>query len=133
MEKYSHFNLEHFGNKLSFYRKQKDMTQAELAKRLDVSATTINFYEKGRRDPGCSTYLDLANLLGIDPIQFFIDDKAFNLLMANDNLFDINKPTSEKERLIAGLYIKLRSLNEQELKALNIVLDSMIGQNKLEF
>ena len=39
-------------NRLKVLRAERDWTQAELAKRLDVSRQTVNAIEKGKYDPG---------------------------------------------------------------------------------
>ena len=38
-------------NRLKVLRAERDWTQAELAKRLDVSRQTVNAIEKGKYDP----------------------------------------------------------------------------------
>lgn len=38
-----------FKDMLRYYRKQSGMSQAELAKKLDIAASTIGMYEQGRR------------------------------------------------------------------------------------
>jgi transcriptional regulator with XRE-family HTH domain len=42
-------------------RKERGLTQAELAKVLKVSARTIGFYETGERDPDTDTLKKLAD------------------------------------------------------------------------
>jgi len=44
-----------FGDRLKLLRNEKNITQAELAKLLDVSPSTIGMYEQDRRDPDTKT------------------------------------------------------------------------------
>lgn len=45
------------GENLRKAREEKGLTQAEVAKLLDMSASTIGMYEQGRRDPDTDTLL----------------------------------------------------------------------------
>ena len=48
-------------NKIRELRKERNMTQADLAKVLKVSSRTIGFYETGDRDPDTETLGKLAD------------------------------------------------------------------------
>jgi len=50
------------GENLRKAREEKGLTQAEVAKLLDISASTIGMYEQGRRDPDTDTLKKLAEL-----------------------------------------------------------------------
>lgn len=50
------------GENLRKAREEKGLTQAEVAKLLDMSASTIGMYEQGRRDPDTDTLKKLAEL-----------------------------------------------------------------------
>jgi transcriptional regulator with XRE-family HTH domain len=131
MGKYSDFSRERFALMLTHYRTQQGLNQQELAKLVGRSAPTISVYESAERDPSCATYTDLANALNIDPIQFFINDNALALLQSNDIMFSEDDVVSgSRMQLIAEISVKLRSLSDNELLALNIVIDSMTGHNK---
>lgn len=41
------------------------MSQAALAKRLHISASTIGSYEQGRREPSCAMLVALSDVLGV--------------------------------------------------------------------
>ena len=49
-------------NKIKILRAEKDLTQAELAKRLSVSRQTINAIEKGKFDPSLPLAFKLSDL-----------------------------------------------------------------------
>ncbi|WEL23141.1 helix-turn-helix transcriptional regulator [Candidatus Nanohalovita haloferacivicina] len=48
-------------NQLKKFRKQEDITQAELARELDVSRQTINAIETGKYDPSLELALKIAD------------------------------------------------------------------------
>jgi len=50
-----------FGQKLRKLRKEKELTQAELAKILNLGESTISFYESGKREPDYEILTKIAN------------------------------------------------------------------------
>lgn len=48
------------GNNIKKARKDKNLTQKELANRLGLSVVTIQNYENGRREPGLAVIYDIA-------------------------------------------------------------------------
>ena len=57
------------GNKIGIrireLRKRAGMTQAELAARIGVSASTVGMYEQGRREPDNTKLVELCNVFGV--------------------------------------------------------------------
>ena len=49
-------------NRIKILRAEHDLTQAELAKRLNVSRQTINAIEKGKFDPSVPLAFKLSHL-----------------------------------------------------------------------
>lgn len=63
------------GNKLKEYRKQKNMTQIELAEKSGVSRITISQIENGiERNTTSKTVLNLAKALGTTVDELFFKD-----------------------------------------------------------
>lgn len=54
-------------------RSKQGMTQAELARRVNVSQNTISQYEKGRRTPSVKTLYAISKALNI-PIDMVITE-----------------------------------------------------------
>lgn len=52
-------------NRLRELRKEKGLTQIELAKLLNVSDRSVGFYETGERDPDTDTLKKLADIFGV--------------------------------------------------------------------
>ena len=53
------------GNKIRELRNGSGMTQAELAAKLGISASSVGMYEQGRREPDSETILKLCSIFGI--------------------------------------------------------------------
>lgn len=53
------------GDKIKEERLKKDMTQGELGKAIDVSASTIGMYEQNRRQPDIATLIKLSNFFNV--------------------------------------------------------------------
>lgn len=58
-------------NQIRFYRKQKQLSQEELAKRCGVSRQTVNAIENEKYDPTLALAFRLAKALEITVDQLF--------------------------------------------------------------
>ena len=54
-----------FGYRLRALRKKKRMTQAQAAKRLNVSKASISGYENNVKTPSVDTLIQMSNLYGV--------------------------------------------------------------------
>lgn len=59
------------GERIARLRLQLGVTQAELGRRIHVSASTIGMYEQGRRMPNVDILDALAQELGV-PIDYLV-------------------------------------------------------------
>ena len=53
------------GRRISALRKQRGLSQAELANRLGISASAMGMYEQGRREPSAETLVALSRELQV--------------------------------------------------------------------
>lgn len=73
-----------FGEKLTFLRKQRGMTQMELAEKLDISRQAVSKWERGTAEPS------IENLIGIGKLfDVSVDD------LVNDNPHSQDVPTEQ--------------------------------------
>lgn len=63
------------GARIAALRRGSGMSQAELAKRLKVSASAIGMYEQGRREPGADTLVALAETFHVST-DYLLTGKA---------------------------------------------------------
>lgn len=54
-----------FANRLALFRKQRGLTQAELAEKAGLIQTIISDYERGRLRPYADTVANFAAVLGV--------------------------------------------------------------------
>ena len=53
------------GARIAALRKESGLSQAELAQRLQISASAMGMYEQGRREPSAQMLVSLAQTLGV--------------------------------------------------------------------
>lgn len=61
-------------NRIKEYRARYDITQDELAKRVNVRRETIVFLEKNRYNPSLKLAYDLAKVFSVQIEELFIFD-----------------------------------------------------------
>ena len=54
-----------FGMRIALLRASNSWSQAELARRIGVSASAVGMYEHGRREPSLDLVVRLANEFGV--------------------------------------------------------------------
>lgn len=63
------------GARIAALRRGAGMSQAELAKRLQVSASAIGMYEQGRREPGADTLVALGEIFHVS-VDYLLTGRA---------------------------------------------------------
>ncbi len=66
-------------NRIKEYRARYDITQDELAKRVNVRRETIVFLEKNRYNPSLKLAYDLAKVFSVSIEELFIFDEKQDL------------------------------------------------------
>ena len=61
-------------NSIKVLRAQHDLTQAQLAERLDVSRQTVNAIETGKFDPSLPLAFRIARVFGLGIEEIFAAD-----------------------------------------------------------
>lgn len=92
------------GKLIAECRKEKKMTQVELAEKLRVTDKSVSKWETGKCLPDVSLYKDLCDLLGITLNDFFVGEKIEEEKFkeqADKNLFDAleNSSFTLKEKI----------------------------------
>ena len=73
-----------FGEKLSFLRKQRGMTQMELAEKLDISRQAVSKWERGTAEPSIENLISIGKLFDVS-----VDD------LVKDNPHSQDVPTEQ--------------------------------------
>ena len=66
-----------FSTRIKLMRLKKGISQAELAKAVEVSPSTIGMYEQGRREPDFLTFLKICVELATEPDYILDLEKKF--------------------------------------------------------
>jgi transcriptional regulator with XRE-family HTH domain len=93
------------GNRLKEIRKQKNLTQEELGKLINVTKVSICCYEKETRMPSLDTLEDLTKVFGVDANYFFGEDvpvvmegtKDYVVYLSREDLELLNEIKQNKE------------------------------------
>ena len=100
------FNMENIGLKISQLRKSNNMTQMELADKMNISFQAVSNWERGNSMPDISKLPELAQLFGVT-IDEILEEKSELLnTVVNDNMkeyLDDNCVTSEQIDNIAPI------------------------------
>ncbi len=114
-----------FGQVIRQRRRQLDLTQEELARRIKTSVPYVGLLETGRRHPSRQVIVKLANVLGLEARDLF--------LSANPKVGSLIYEESESERNSGWEAFakdeKLRNIHnitDQEMEMLSRV--AMMGQ-----
>jgi transcriptional regulator with XRE-family HTH domain len=62
------------GRRIQFYRKQRQLSQAALAEKADISITFLSNIERGIKYPTSDTLSGIANGLGVEAYELFRQD-----------------------------------------------------------
>ena len=89
------------GENIKQFRKNKKITQKELAEKIGVTDSAITKYEKGDREPNIETLNKIATALGVT-INDLVknEEKASNKNSIGIRFLDMNKLGNEKEQII---------------------------------
>ena len=64
------------GKRIQFHRKLRQLSQAALAERVDISITSLSQIERGIRYPTSETLSRVANSLEVDVCELFMESEA---------------------------------------------------------
>lgn len=97
------------GELIRTYRKQRNLTQAELAKKCGTSAAMIRQYELGKRNPKIETLVKISDALDVSYKMLVTNNLIFDAVPANCKINDILKKADNGESLTSEESALLRS------------------------
>lgn len=109
-----------FSEKLSKLRRDKGLTQEELAKKIGVGIAQMRRYEKGVSSPTLEVIKNMAKTLGVSSDELIFDE---NEGVANSRLLD---------RKLLEQFELLSKLNPHDKEAVMTILESMILKNRIQ-
>ena len=63
-------------NMIHTLRERSGMSQAQLGKALNISASTVGMYEQGRREPNINVLLGMSKIFGVS-LDYLITGSEF--------------------------------------------------------
>lgn len=108
---------ENIGLKIKELRKEKKLTQSQLAKLINKSTITIRKWENGERTPNIATIKQIASVLNVN-INDLISDSILNLSGLTGHKLEFFKGfENEKESFLKELaYMEYKRLKDAEKK-----------------
>ncbi len=106
-------NLEKIADLIKSKRKEKNLTQAELAEKLHVTEKAISRWETGRGTPDISLLLPLSNILGVSISEILSgkeDEKSNEIIKEIIEYIDISKKRKNTKYLMLSIIIYLITL-----------------------
>lgn len=104
------------GERIKNLRAQKDITQIELARKLNVSSGNVGEWEQGKAKPGADALVSLASVFGIS-IDWLLTGVEKDGVCFSNTEIDIVR--------------KLRELPESDLEDIKVLLE-LKHQRKLK-
>lgn len=111
------------GDRLKQLRIDKNLTQGDLGKLVNITKVSICGYEKGNRTPNLDTLADICEALGVTPS--YLMGSEVNVVMESNNEYNYHMSTDEVKliselRKHKELYNKLTSDPKRTIELISI-------------
>lgn len=114
--------------RLKELRKQKHISQTDLAKALNMKQTTISSYEKGKTQPPIEVLIDIANYFNVS-LDYLLERQYENkidlasLSKTKQNIIKMVTQLNELHAIKVEVYAQSK-LDEQEIMHNNTILNN---------
>ena len=96
-------------------RKKENLTQMQLAEKLNITDKAVSKWERGIAMPDASLLLDLCSILGISVNEFYIGNKLVKKANAGDVInIKVNSDVSVGDNVVITLDKNISSSNQVE-------------------
>ena len=102
-----------FNERLKQLRQEADLSQAEFAKQIGTSKSSVNMYERGEREPGLEMLENIADLFNVDMDYLLGKSQTANMALSNK---EKSTPQTERDVLKQKIIELLSQLTDDELK-----------------
>ena len=90
------------GSKIAEARKRKNISQAQLAQHLFISAQAVGKWERGESFPDIITFNRLAEILGVD-LNYFSENFPSQATEMDKQAYLSGRQTARQEKSLAGI------------------------------
>lgn len=100
-------DLQAVGKRIKAAREAKNLTQEDLAARVDLSTTHVSVIERGQKVTRLDTFIAIANALEVSADSLLIDVVTYSVVGVTNELSDsISKlPQKEQTKIIKAIKI----------------------------
>lgn len=123
--------IENFSKNLIRLRKENEMTQQELAEKLELSKQTISTIEKGNSYPTFHNLEKISRLFSANAIDLFGDEKERDFFNADRVMNRIDERYRDIRDILEAGSILDNIKHDEDLKNILLSLDN-INQNSLQ-
>jgi transcriptional regulator with XRE-family HTH domain len=109
-----------FAERLKKLRTEKNLSQGDLAKLIDVHYNNISRYERGESKPTAKALKALANALGVST------DYLYDGIAEDAAIADL------KDKELLAMFAEIEKFNEEDKEALKNVIDAFIKRRQLK-
>jgi transcriptional regulator with XRE-family HTH domain len=109
----------HLGNKIKALRKELNLSQDELAEKINIDGRQISRYENDKMNPSIDVLIKLADAFNISVDYLLFDDIP-------------KKPLRQKYTYIIEKLESIENMSNEDQQAFTIFLDSIYAKYKLK-
>ena len=123
------------GNKFKNLRKNHNMLQSDVAKRMNVSTSTIGMWEQGRNQPDGEMIKKIANLFNVTTDYLLDNDitsKAVEKVASGDEEFNAKLKQLAEDEFDKTLFKKYGDLTDEQKKLIMSVINGIIDEASQE-
>lgn len=137
LDKQRKADAKQIGVNLKNIRKQKNLTQEDLAGKLGLSKNAISLYEKGEKNFYISDLLQLSIILEVSIVDFLRDTNYISSNPPKDFLDRFNQLSDNNQELIKiiidGFYRYQKTSEEKMNSTKSTAFDSSLDRNSKKF
>ena len=111
------------------------MLQSDVAKKLNISTSTVGMYEQGRSQPDNETLTKIANLFNVTTDYLLDNDitsKAVEKVASGDEEFNAKLKQLAEDEFDKTLFKKYGDLTDEQKKLIMSVINGIIDEASRE-
>ncbi len=93
-------------------RLEKNLSQRELAKELNISQGTYNNWENGKTEPSIEDLIEISKLFKVS-VDYLIGNQVEEVAVKED------------DSVLRKIYRSIQKLDEESLRALSVIIEKM--------
>ena len=117
-----------FSEKLASLRRERGMTQADLAARLGISKSAVSMYERGNREPELDLLQKMADLFRVS-VSSLLGREEDDLLRGDPELTGYLESLRDRPEL-RMLFSLTQNATKEDVEAAVRIIEALRGRNE---